>query len=90
MFAKKIWYLITFQRAISTFYIFIMFIEEVDTIRKRISLSMKSNTESQVKPTDLKRSTKKNISTKPQPIPKPQGTIADAIAKAFKNGSIVT
>jgi uncharacterized protein len=56
---------------------------EVDTVRKRISLTMKSNPESSIKPTDRKRSTKKNANPKPKPTAKPQGTMADALAKAF-------
>ncbi len=56
---------------------------EVDAIRKRISLTMKSNLESNIKPTKPKRTTKKNISPKPKLTEKPQGTMADALAKAF-------
>ena len=56
---------------------------EVDTIRKRISLSMKTNPESNIKPIERKRNIKKNTSPKPKPNTTPQGTMADALAKAF-------
>jgi uncharacterized protein len=59
---------------------------EVDTVRKRISLSMKSNPESKPMPTEHKRSTnKKNPSpkSKPKTTNKPQGTMADVLAKAL-------
>ena len=55
---------------------------EVDTIRKRISLSMKTNPESNIKPIERKRNIKKNTSPKPKPNTTP-GTMADALAKAF-------
>ena len=56
---------------------------EVDTIRKRISLSMKSNPESNIKPTEHNRNTKKKTSPNPKPTVIPQGTMANALAKAF-------
>ena len=56
---------------------------EVDTIRKRISLSMKTNPESNIKPIEHKRNIKKNTNPKPKPNTTPQGTMADALAKAF-------
>jgi len=58
---------------------------EVDIVRKRISLTMKSNTESQVKPTKPKQNTKKNIRPKQKIKESPQGTMADALAKALNN-----
>jgi len=56
---------------------------EVDTERKRISLSMKSTSDASAKTGKNSYSVKKKSRAKVRQTPAPQGTMADALAKAF-------
>jgi transcriptional accessory protein Tex/SPT6 len=56
---------------------------EVDAIRKRIPLTIKSNPESNIKPTKPKRTTKKNVSPKPKLTEKPQGYHGRCFSESF-------